>query len=144
MEKLRDEFVNAMDKDFNTPQALAALFNMSKEINKFNFAIPQIYTVIEEYVPGVLIEVTLRSTVNTFSCSYRRDGEQRYYTYDELTELQASPVIAAHQESDTNVYLVQFRNLRWDQNFLFQVHPSGTTTFNNLRALWEIETIRGR
>ncbi len=35
MEKLRCEFVNAMDEDFNTPQALAALFNMSKEINKF-------------------------------------------------------------------------------------------------------------
>ena len=32
---LRDEFVNSMDEDFNTPKALAALFEMSKEINKF-------------------------------------------------------------------------------------------------------------
>jgi cysteinyl-tRNA synthetase len=35
MEKLRGEFVNAMDEDFNTPQALAALFEMSKDINRF-------------------------------------------------------------------------------------------------------------
>ena len=32
---LRDEFVNSMDEDFNTPKALAALFEMSKEINRF-------------------------------------------------------------------------------------------------------------
>jgi cysteinyl-tRNA synthetase len=35
IEKLRSEFVEAMDKDFNTPKALAALFDLSKEINKF-------------------------------------------------------------------------------------------------------------
>jgi cysteinyl-tRNA synthetase len=35
VEKLRGEFVNAMDEDFNIPRALAALFGMSKEINKF-------------------------------------------------------------------------------------------------------------
>jgi cysteinyl-tRNA synthetase len=35
MEKLRDEFVNAMDEDFNTPKAIASLFEMSKQINKF-------------------------------------------------------------------------------------------------------------
>jgi cysteinyl-tRNA synthetase len=35
VEKLRGEFVKAMDEDFNTPQALAALFDMSKEINRF-------------------------------------------------------------------------------------------------------------
>jgi cysteinyl-tRNA synthetase len=35
VKKLRDEFVAAMDEDFNTPQAIAALFEMSKEINKF-------------------------------------------------------------------------------------------------------------
>jgi len=35
VEKLRGEFVKAMDEDFNTPQALAALFEMSKEINRF-------------------------------------------------------------------------------------------------------------
>ncbi|MDG6221668.1 MAG: cysteine--tRNA ligase [Candidatus Bathyarchaeota archaeon] len=33
--KLEEDFVNAMDEDFNTPQALAALFDMSKEINRF-------------------------------------------------------------------------------------------------------------
>jgi cysteinyl-tRNA synthetase len=35
VEKLRGEFVKAMDEDFNTPQALAALFDMSKQINRF-------------------------------------------------------------------------------------------------------------
>ncbi|MBT8171704.1 class I tRNA ligase family protein, partial [Candidatus Bathyarchaeota archaeon] len=35
VEKQKDEFVNAMNEDFNTPQALAALFEMSKEINRF-------------------------------------------------------------------------------------------------------------
>jgi len=35
VKKLRSEFVAAMDEDFNTPQALAALFEMSREINRF-------------------------------------------------------------------------------------------------------------
>ena len=35
VEKLREDFVKAMDEDFNTPQALAALFELSKAINKF-------------------------------------------------------------------------------------------------------------
>ena len=35
VKKLRTEFVDAMDEDFNTPRALAALFEMSKEINRF-------------------------------------------------------------------------------------------------------------
>jgi cysteinyl-tRNA synthetase len=35
VKKIRGEFVKAMDEDFNTPQALAALFEMSKEINRF-------------------------------------------------------------------------------------------------------------
>ncbi len=35
IENLKEEFVNAMDEDFNTPKALAALFEMSKEINRF-------------------------------------------------------------------------------------------------------------
>ena len=35
LQKLRNEFVNAMDEDFNTPRALASLFEMSKEINRF-------------------------------------------------------------------------------------------------------------
>ncbi|MCW4022988.1 MAG: cysteine--tRNA ligase [archaeon] len=33
--KLKADFIDAMDEDFNTPKALAALFEMSKEINKF-------------------------------------------------------------------------------------------------------------
>jgi len=32
---LRGKFIEAMDEDFNTPKALAALFEMSKEINRF-------------------------------------------------------------------------------------------------------------
>jgi cysteinyl-tRNA synthetase len=35
VKRLRSEFVDAMDEDFNTPRALAALFEMSKEINRF-------------------------------------------------------------------------------------------------------------
>jgi cysteinyl-tRNA synthetase len=35
VKKFREEFVGAMDEDFNTPKALAALFEMSKEINRF-------------------------------------------------------------------------------------------------------------
>jgi cysteinyl-tRNA synthetase len=34
VKKLRQEFVNVMDEDFNTPKALAVLFEISKEINK--------------------------------------------------------------------------------------------------------------
>jgi len=33
--KFEQDFVNAMDEDFNTPKALAALFEMSKDINRF-------------------------------------------------------------------------------------------------------------
>ncbi len=35
IQKLRNEFVDAMDEDFNTPRTLASLFEMSKEINRF-------------------------------------------------------------------------------------------------------------
>ena len=34
-EKFKFEFVEAMDEDFNTPRALAALFDLSREINRF-------------------------------------------------------------------------------------------------------------
>ncbi len=33
--KLKVDFIESMDEDFNTPKALASLFEMSKEINKF-------------------------------------------------------------------------------------------------------------
>lgn len=35
VEELRTRFIEAMDEDFNTPRALAALFDMSREINRF-------------------------------------------------------------------------------------------------------------
>jgi cysteinyl-tRNA synthetase len=35
VDKLKEDFVNAMDEDFNTPKAIASIFQMSKEINKF-------------------------------------------------------------------------------------------------------------
>ncbi|UCD27064.1 MAG: cysteine--tRNA ligase [Candidatus Bathyarchaeota archaeon] len=35
VEKLEFEFVEAMDEDFNTPQAIATLFELSREINRF-------------------------------------------------------------------------------------------------------------
>jgi cysteinyl-tRNA synthetase len=50
VEKLRGEFVKAMDEDFNTPQALAALFDMSKEINRFLDEQSQVSTEILEKV----------------------------------------------------------------------------------------------
>ena len=48
--KLRDDFVNAMDEDFNTPQALAALFEMSKEINRFLAEQKQVNSEVLEHV----------------------------------------------------------------------------------------------
>ena len=47
---LGSEFVKAMDEDFNTPQALAALFEMSKEINRFLDEQKQVSTEILEQV----------------------------------------------------------------------------------------------
>ena len=35
VEELRNRFIEAMDEDFNTPRALAALFVLSREINSF-------------------------------------------------------------------------------------------------------------
>jgi len=35
VEEFRNRFIEAMDEDFNTPRALAALFDLSKEINRF-------------------------------------------------------------------------------------------------------------
>lgn len=35
VENLGDKFVNAMDEDFNTPEAIAALFDLSREINRY-------------------------------------------------------------------------------------------------------------
>jgi cysteinyl-tRNA synthetase len=50
IENLNEEFVMAMDEDFNTPQALAALFEMSKEINRFLDEKKQVNTEILETV----------------------------------------------------------------------------------------------
>ena len=50
VENLRSEFVKAMDEDFNTPQALAALFELSKEINRFLDEQKQVSTKIVEQV----------------------------------------------------------------------------------------------
>ena len=50
VKKLRSEFVAAMDEDFNTPQALAALFEMSREINRFLDEQKQVNTEILEQV----------------------------------------------------------------------------------------------
>ena len=50
VEKLKSEFVKAMDEDFNTPQALAALFELSKEINRFLDEQKQVSTKIVEQV----------------------------------------------------------------------------------------------
>ncbi|MCW4016861.1 MAG: cysteine--tRNA ligase [Candidatus Bathyarchaeota archaeon] len=50
VENLREQFVNAMDDDFNTPQALAALFDMSKAINRFLDEQKQVSTTLLEKV----------------------------------------------------------------------------------------------
>ena len=50
VENLRSEFVKAMDEDFNTPQALAALFELSKEVNRFLDEQKQVSTKIVEQV----------------------------------------------------------------------------------------------
>ena len=52
VEKLRSDFVDAMDEDFNTPQALAALFEMSKEINRFLDENKQVSASVVESVYG--------------------------------------------------------------------------------------------
>ncbi len=110
------------------------------EVDKTDVPIRQTENIIKTTDPGFLIEVTLRADVNTFSCSYTRDSEIRHYTYAQMYALRASPVIGAGQEADTNLYYVQFRNLRWRQRFSFNIQPTEPTTFANLRALWEVET----
>ncbi|PVX23503.1 MAG: cysteine--tRNA ligase [Candidatus Bathyarchaeum sp.] len=57
IEKLHADFVNAMDEDFNTPQALAALFEMSKEINKFLDENKQVSAEVLETVFGGFSEL---------------------------------------------------------------------------------------
>ena len=52
VEKLRSDFVDAMDEDFNTPQVLAALFEMSKEINRFLDENKQVSASVVESVYG--------------------------------------------------------------------------------------------
>jgi cysteinyl-tRNA synthetase len=50
VEKHRNDFVDAMDDDFNTPQALASFFEMSKEINRILDENKQVSTSILESV----------------------------------------------------------------------------------------------
>jgi cysteinyl-tRNA synthetase len=57
IEKLHADFVNAMDEDFNTPQALAALFDMSKGINKFLDENKQVSNEVLETVFGGFSEL---------------------------------------------------------------------------------------
>jgi cysteinyl-tRNA synthetase len=44
--KFKEEFVKAMDEDFNTPQALGVLFDLSKTINRFLDEHKQVQTTI--------------------------------------------------------------------------------------------------
>lgn len=55
--KLRAEFVDAMDEDFNTPRALAALFDLSREINKFLGEQEQVSTKLLKKVYDVFLEL---------------------------------------------------------------------------------------
>jgi cysteinyl-tRNA synthetase len=55
IEKLRAEFAEAMDEDFNTPRALAALFDLSREINRFLGEQKQVSTeLLKEVYDGFL------------------------------------------------------------------------------------------
>jgi len=57
IEKLRAEFVEAMDEDFNTPRALAALFDLSREINRFLGDQKQVSTKLLKEVYAVFSEL---------------------------------------------------------------------------------------
>jgi cysteinyl-tRNA synthetase len=57
IEKLRAEFVGAMDEDFNTPRALAALFDLSREINRFLGEQKQVSTELLKGVYGGFLEL---------------------------------------------------------------------------------------
>jgi cysteinyl-tRNA synthetase len=55
IDKLRTKFVEAMDEDFNTPRALAALFDLSREINRFLGEPKQVSTgLLKEVYEGFL------------------------------------------------------------------------------------------
>jgi len=57
VEKLRAEFVEAMDEDFNTPRALGALFDLSREINRFLGEQKQVSTELLKKVHGGFLEL---------------------------------------------------------------------------------------
>jgi len=55
IEELRTRFIEAMDEDFNTPRALAALFDMSREINRFLEGTKQMSTELLKRVYDVFL-----------------------------------------------------------------------------------------
>jgi cysteinyl-tRNA synthetase len=54
---LRTRFIEAMDEDFNTPRALAALFDLSREINKFLKEHKQVSAGLLKRVHDVFLEL---------------------------------------------------------------------------------------
>ncbi|KPV62530.1 MAG: Leucine--tRNA ligase [Candidatus Bathyarchaeota archaeon BA2] len=57
VEELRTRFVEAMDEDFNTPRALATLFDLSREINRFLEEKKQMSTELLKRVHGCFLEL---------------------------------------------------------------------------------------
>ncbi len=57
VEKLKSELIGAMDEDFNTPRALASLFDLSKEINRFLGEQKQVSTELLTEVSEVFSEL---------------------------------------------------------------------------------------
>jgi cysteinyl-tRNA synthetase len=56
-------FSEAMDDDFNTPKALAALFGMSRELQRYRSAVEQSQRPAAPFVSGVRIMMTLAGTL---------------------------------------------------------------------------------
>ena len=57
VDKLKEDFINAMDEDFNTPKAIAAIFQMSKKINKFLDEHKQVSTKTMEKTYEVFLDI---------------------------------------------------------------------------------------
>ena len=83
MQEFGRVFVNAMDEDFNTPRALAALFEMSKEINRFLDEHKQVNNKILEDVLALFSE--LGTTLGLFQQKKTKDVGEKIV--DDLVQL---------------------------------------------------------
>jgi cysteinyl-tRNA synthetase len=75
VEKLRGEFVDAMDEDFNTPKAIAVLFDLTKKINRFLNEQKQVSSKLLEEVRDVFSE--LGKVLGLFQREKRRESGEK-------------------------------------------------------------------